>query len=70
MMKPCSVLPHSTQKGPMPRENGGSGAIPWVSTDDKRVRVGRELLHPDICPKNSSTEHDGSSRLLSQVDSL
>ena len=34
MIKPGSVLPHSTPKGPVPRENGGSGAIPRVSTDD------------------------------------
>ena len=36
----------------------------------KRVRVGRELLHPSMWSPNSSTERDGSSRLLSQVDSL
>ena len=107
-----------TPKGPVPRENGGVGAISRASTDDspnirddaaqcpedghvrplagmqhqvanlfaarrasmsqtstkgschRRVRVGRELLHPNMWSPNSSTERDGSSRLLSQVDSL
>ena len=36
----------------------------------KHVRVGRELLHPNMWSPNSSTERGGSSRLLSQVDSL
>ena len=35
MIKPGFVLPHSTPKGPVPRENGGgAGAIPRASTDD------------------------------------
>ena len=34
MIKPGSVLPHSTPNDPVPRENGGGGAVPWVSTDD------------------------------------
>ena len=34
MIKPRFVLPHSTPKGPVPRENGGVGAIPRVSTED------------------------------------
>ena len=36
----------------------------------KCVRVERELLHPSTWSPNSSTERDGSSRLLSRVDSL
>ena len=32
MLKPGSVLPHSTPKGPVPRENGGAGAIPRART--------------------------------------
>ena len=38
MIKLGPVLPHSTPKGPVPRENGGVGAISGVSTDDRRVR--------------------------------
>ena len=34
MIKPGFVLPHSTPNGPVPREEGGGGAVPWVSTDD------------------------------------
>jgi len=122
---PGSILPHSTPKGPVPRENGGSGAVPRISTDDspnirddavecpkdchvrplaevqhqvahlfatrqashpgkrasmsqtstkgpcqRRVRVARELLHPSMWPPNSSAECNGTSRLLSRVDSL
>jgi len=32
--KPGFVLPRSTPSGPVPREEGGSGSVPWVSTDD------------------------------------
>ena len=32
--KPGPVLPRSTPNGPVPREEGGGGAVPWVSTDD------------------------------------
>ena len=32
--KPGFVLPRSTPNGPVPREEGGSGAVPCVSTDD------------------------------------
>ena len=34
LTKPVFVLPHSTPNGPVPRENGGGGAILWVSTND------------------------------------
>ena len=32
--KPGPVLPRSTPYGPVPREEGGGGAVPRVSTDD------------------------------------
>jgi len=32
--KPGPILPRSTPNGPVPRKEGGSGAVPWVSTDD------------------------------------
>jgi len=54
MIKPGFVLPHSTPKGPMPRENGGVGAIPWVSTDDS----------PNIRDDEAQCPEDGHVRPL------
>ena len=41
VIKPGSVLPRGTPNGPVPRKEGGGGAVPWVSTDDSpNVRDG------------------------------
>ena len=48
MIKPGSVLPHSTPKGPVPRENGGVGAISGVSTDDSPVAKGAVERTPAV----------------------
>ena len=42
LIKPGFALPHSTLKGPLPRENGGVGAIPRVSTDDSPTGLLRQ----------------------------
>ena len=57
MMKPGFVLPHSTPKGPMPRENGGGGVIPWVSTDDS----------PNIRDDVAQCPEDGHVRPLARM---
>ena len=57
MIKPGFVLPHSTPNGPVPRENGGVGAISRVSTDDS----------PDIRDDAAQCPEDGHVRPLARV---
>ena len=57
MIKPGFVLPLSTPKGPVPRENGGVGAIPKVSTDDS----------PNIRDDVAQCPGDGHVRPLARI---